>query len=66
MDDDIFYVKARHCKRCGRLLTSGQAVKDGYGCTCKKKTRAEVAARRPLSGQMTIGDYLKEDDFIGK
>lgn len=45
MDDEIFIVKARRCKRCGGLLTSAQAVKDGYGHVCKMKTFAHAEPR---------------------
>ena len=34
---DVFMVRARRCKRCGGLLTSAQAVADGYGHVCKMK-----------------------------
>lgn len=46
MDDEIFIVKARRCKRCGGLLTSAQAVKDGYGHVCKMKIFAHAEPRR--------------------
>lgn len=28
---EVFTIPARRCKRCGGLLTSAQAIKDGYG-----------------------------------
>lgn len=31
MDGEIFTIRARRCKRCGRLLTSAEAVEKGYG-----------------------------------
>ena len=34
MDGEIFTIRARRCKRCGRLLTSAEAVEKGYGCQC--------------------------------
>ena len=44
-NDEIFTIKARRCKRCGGILTSKQAVEDGYGHTCKMKAKAEVEAQ---------------------
>lgn len=38
---ETFIIKARRCKRCGGLLTSKQAVKDGYGHVCKLKANKE-------------------------
>ena len=38
---DVFMVRARRCKRCGGLLTSAQAVADGYGKETQKKLDAE-------------------------
>lgn len=32
--DEVFTIQARRCKRCGRLLTSQEAVERGYGCQC--------------------------------
>ena len=64
MDDrsdagDVFMVRARRCKRCGGLLTSRQAVADGYGHTCLMKERGEQRAKAPLPGQMFIfGDEM--------
>jgi len=39
--DETFTITARRCKRCGGLLTSAQAVKDGYGHVCKMKAEGE-------------------------
>lgn len=61
-DDEIFMVKARRCKRCGGLLTSKQAVADGYGHVCKMKELGDLEARQPLPGQMTL---LAEEDIDG-
>lgn len=55
-DNEIFNIRARKCKRCGGILTSRQAVEDGYGHTCKMKVRDEEIAKRPLDGQMSFGD----------
>lgn len=61
-DDDIFMVRARRCKRCGGLLTSRQAVADGYGHVCLMKERGEEQARQPLPGQMLLfGEEMEAD-----
>ena len=36
-DDEVFQIPARRCKRCGGLLTSQQAIADGYGHTCNPR-----------------------------
>lgn len=54
--DEIFTVKARLCKRCGRLLASKQAIDDGYGCTCKQKARIEKYGQPQLEGQISLLD----------
>ena len=59
MDGEIFTIRARRCKRCGRLLTSKEAVERGYGCQCAAKEKAEEVAKAPLPGQMNIEDFLK-------
>lgn len=41
MQDGIILIQARRCKRCGRLLTSKEAVERGYGCQCAEKARKE-------------------------
>lgn len=63
-DGEVFMVRARRCKRCGGLLTSAQAVADGYGHVCKMKELGEQQARQPLPGQMTLGfsGELEETD----
>ena len=55
-DDEVFLVKARRCKRCGGLLTSKQAVADGYGHVCTMKELGELERQRPLDGQITFTD----------
>lgn len=59
MNNEIFTIRARRCKRCGRLLTSAEAVEKGYGCQCAAKARAEKNAQKPIPGQMTIEDLFK-------
>lgn len=45
---EIFIIQARRCKRCGGLLTSAEALKDGYGHVCRMKTREEeLQKKRP-------------------
>lgn len=58
---EVFLVKARRCKRCGGLLTSAQAVADGYGHVCKMKELGEKDARKPLPGQTTLFGTIEED-----
>lgn len=53
---EIFTVVARRCKRCGGLLTSKDAVKNGYGHTCLRKTKHEEEAQKILDGQITLFD----------
>lgn len=59
MNNEIFTIRARRCKRCGRLLTSAEAVEKGYGCQCAVKAKAEENAQKPIPGQMTIEDLFK-------
>jgi DNA-directed RNA polymerase subunit RPC12/RpoP len=61
MNDEVFTIRARRCKRCGRLLTSKEAVEKGYGCQCAEKVLAEEREAAPLPGQMTIYDLIKND-----
>ena len=53
---EIFTIAARRCRRCGGLLTSEQAIKDGFGACCLRKLRAEERAKEPLKGQTTLFD----------
>lgn len=61
-DDEIFTVKARRCKRCGGLLTSKQAVEDGYGHVCKMKSEAERKAAEPDPNQLTLFDAFEAEE----
>lgn len=56
---EVFQIPARRCKRCGGLLTSEQALRDGYGHTCKMKTRREELEREELKDQCS----LFEEDY---
>lgn len=58
--DEVFTIQARRCKRCGRLLTSQEAVERGYGCQCAMKAKREEEAQKPMPGQQTIFDYLED------
>ena len=48
MDGEIFTIRARRCKRRGRLLTSAEAVEKGYGCQCAAKAQAEEDEKKPI------------------
>ena len=60
---DVFMVRARRCKRCGGLLTSAQAVADGYGHVCKMKELQKQQAREELKNQYSLfgGEEDKND-----
>ena len=60
MMEDIFTIRVRRCKRCGRILTSAEAVERGYGCQCAANAKAEEKAREPIQGKVHIFDLLKE------
>lgn len=62
MQDGIFMIQARRCKRCGRLLTSKEAVERGYGCQCATKARKEEAEQKPIPGQTSIFDFINEEE----
>lgn len=62
MGEDIFVIQARKCKRCGRLLTSKDAIERGYGCQCAKKAKKEVDEQAPLPGQRTIFDFIEQEE----
>lgn len=58
MQDGIFYIQARRCLRCGRLLTSKEAVERGYGCQCAAKTKKAEEAAKPIPGQIELFDLI--------
>jgi hypothetical protein len=60
-NSEIFTVRARRCKRCGGLLTSKQAVADGYGHVCKMKTADEKYARQPIDGQLSLLEFAENE-----
>lgn len=53
-DDDVFTIKARRCKRCGGLLTSSQAIQDGYGPCCLRKMRQEERKKEEMKNQISL------------
>ena len=55
-DSGVFTIPARRCKRCGGLLTSAQAIKDGYGSCCLRKIRQEERAKEQLKNQCSLFD----------
>ena len=60
---EIFTIAARRCKRCGGLLTSSEAIKNGYGSCCLRKMKQEEAQKEALKDQLTLfpADDVKED-----
>jgi hypothetical protein len=58
MSGGVFTIRARKCLRCGRLLTSPEAIEKGYGCQCLSKAKAEKKAAEPVSGQLTFFDLM--------
>lgn len=57
----IFTVRARRCKRCGGLLTSREAVLEGYGHTCKRKMQEQAQRSKPHPDQMTPFYFESEE-----
>lgn len=59
-DGEVFKITARRCKRCGGLLTSAQAIRDGYGSCCLRKLRQEEIAKEQLKNQYSLFDGEEE------
>ena len=59
-EHEVFLVEARRCKRCGGLLTSKQAVADGYGHVCKMKAERERLGEPQIPGQVSMFDFYKD------
>lgn len=59
--DEVFHIPARRCRRCGGLLTSSKAIKDGYGHTCKMKTRREEQEREEAKNQYSLFEQNHSD-----
>jgi len=55
-ESEKFTVPARRCKRCGGLLTSAEAIRDGYGSCCLRKMREEARAKEQLKNQCSLFD----------
>ena len=53
-DSEIFQIPARRCKRGGGLLTSAQAIRDGYGSCCLRKIRQEARAKEEAKNQGSL------------
>ncbi|MCD7903364.1 MAG: hypothetical protein LUF91_06330 [Oscillospiraceae bacterium] len=59
---EIFIIQARRCKRCGGLLTSAEALKDGYGHVCRMKTREEELQKKaPDPNQINLFESLEAE-----
>lgn len=58
---EIFRIEACHCKRCGGLLTSKEAIKNGMGRTCMMKAKAELEAKKPNPDQFVFDDFFDEE-----
>lgn len=54
MEGEIFTIPARRCKRCGGLLTSNQALRDGYGPCCLRKIKLEKIAKEKAKNQFSL------------
>lgn len=55
-ESEVFQIPARRCKRCGGLLTSTQAIRDGYGSCCLRKMRQEERAKEEAKNQCSLFD----------
>lgn len=62
-EHEIFTIPARRCKRCGGLLTSAQALRDGYGHCCLRKIKQEAREREEAKNQYSL--FPSEDDSDG-
>lgn len=56
---EIFLVEATRCKRCGGLLTSEEAVKNGIGHRCAERLREEELAAEAAKLQINVFDILE-------
>lgn len=57
---ETFIIKARRCKRCGGLLTSAQAVADGYGHVCKLRAAQDKANAEFEKLQIGMFDNIEQ------
>lgn len=58
-EQEIFLVEATRCRRCGGLLTSEEAVKNGIGHRCAEKLREEELAAEAAKLQINVFDILE-------
>lgn len=63
IEPETFIIKARRCKRCGGLLTSSKAVKNGMGHTCMMKAKAEEQQLEFEKNQMNLFDVIDQDQM---
>ena len=63
MDNKVFTIKARRCERCGGILISEKAIREGFGHVCKIKSEQERIAALPDPDQLS---FFKEDYQNGK
>ena len=59
-ESEIFTIPARRCKRCGGLLTSAEAIRDGYGSCCLRQMRQEARAKEEAKNQYSLFDRKEE------
>ena len=51
---EIFSISARRCKRCGGLLTSDKAIRDGYGPVWRYKACKEALEQEMARDQLSL------------
>ena len=59
-ENEVFTIQARKCRRCGGLLTSAKAIRDGYGACCLRKIRQEERGREEDKDQMNLFETEEE------
>ncbi len=55
-ENEVFQIPARRCKRCGGLLTSAEAIENGYGSCCLRKMRQEEREKEAAKNQCSLFD----------
>lgn len=53
-NDEVFTIRARRCLKCGRLLTSKQAIIDGYGSCCLQRVKQAAVEREAAKNQYSL------------
>lgn len=61
-NNEIFWIKATRCRRCGGILTSKKAVELGYGCLCARKAR--IASAPPPPEQVTFDELEVKKEMV--